>query len=67
MKTTIPATKRLIRFSELIEEKRVSRQTIYNWIKRKNFPQPIKVGGAVFFDTEAIDQWILDQAQGGDI
>ncbi|MDI3365045.1 MULTISPECIES: AlpA family transcriptional regulator [Pantoea] len=53
------SNKKLIRLSAVINKTGYSKSWIYKLIRRKQFPQPIKIGcRAVAFIEGEIDEWI---------
>lgn len=39
----------------------VSRTTIYEWVKKGQFPKPVKIGGrAIAWRISDLDQWAAD-------
>ncbi|NOI67791.1 AlpA family transcriptional regulator [Vibrio sp. 99-8-1] len=50
-----------IKLSEILELTKVSKVTVYRWIKNGNFPRPINFGGrsSVWLESE-VNDW-LDQ------
>lgn len=45
-------TKKTIEFFE------ISRMTLHRWRKKEGFPQPLKNGGVVLYDINAIVTWL---------
>lgn len=56
--TPDPARKRLIRLPELLARTGLSRTVIYELIKAKSFPRPIKVGSASLWVDSDVSAWI---------
>ena len=49
----------LIRLPEVIKRTSLSRSTIYAYVKKGEFPKPIKIGlRAVAWPENAIDDWV---------
>jgi len=55
---------KLIRLPEVTSETGLSRSTIYQKIKRGEFPPPIRLGArAVAWESSAIEEWIEEKIQ----
>jgi prophage regulatory protein len=54
--------KSVLRLSEVIEQTKLSRSTIYAYINRGIFPPATRVGiRAVRWESEAITKWLADR------
>lgn len=53
------STRKYGRYSDLVEEFQVTRQTIHRWsVKDPTFPKPFKRGNTVIFDMAAVEAWL---------
>lgn len=53
----------LKRAKEAADHFQISVPTLYRWRQEKGFPQPIKRGQVVLYDTEEIRKW-LEKGEG---
>lgn len=54
-----PRTRRLLRRAEVEERTSLPKTTIYDWIKRGQFPPPVRLGDAMVAWLESdIEEWI---------
>jgi len=58
-------TKKLLTLKEITQIFKVTKQTVYKWIKCNVLPQSIKVGGRVYFKRSEIDK-IINQKNEND-
>jgi len=56
----------LLGVTELAEYLKVNKQTIYNWVNKKEIPFT-KIGDLLRFDKEEIDRWLKNKAFRPDI
>ncbi len=57
-----PRTRRLLRRAEVEERTSLPKTTIYDWIKRGQFPPPLRLGDAMVAWLESdIEEWIDQQ------
>lgn len=56
---------RLITSKEIADYFRVSRTTLYRWIKEKNFPAPVIATSSRtrFWDRAEVDAWVKAESQ----
>ena len=47
---------------ELAERLHVDRTTIWRWLRRGEFPKPIRVGRIARWDPDAIDAWLRERS-----
>ena len=45
------------------EALQISIATLYRWRKMPRFPQPVSMGKVVFYDVEAIKQWLTIEGE----
>ena len=51
--------KRILSITQVLERIPVSRQTLYSWVKRGQFPKQIPISGnRVGWDSEEVDEFI---------
>ena len=50
--------KKFGRYSDLVDELQVTRQTVHRWSKDPAFPKPIKRGNVVLFDMAKVEAWL---------
>lgn len=43
---------------ELIKKFKISKQTLYDWMEKNNFPKPIKIGRRVYWKKNIIETYI---------
>ena len=48
----------LIRQRDLLDRLGISRSTLWVWRSQNAFPEPVRIGGAAFYDTRAVAAWI---------
>ncbi len=48
----------LYTFEELISKFKISKQTLYDWIKNNSFPKPFKIGRRIFWRKSEIEAYI---------
>lgn len=55
-------TPRLMKLGEVMHRTGLSKPTIYNYIRKGQFPKPVKLGprGIGFIESEVVD-WITDR------
>ena len=53
----------LKRAKEAADQFSISVPTLYRWRQEEGFPQPVKRGRVVLYDTEAIIKW-LEKGEG---
>lgn len=59
-------TVQILRIRDVCEKVGVSKGQIYKLIRSSGFPRPISLGSqAVGWVESQIDEWLLDQADGG--
>ena len=47
---------------EICKQIGVSRDTLKNWVKKRNFPQPLKSSGREpLFDQLTVKEWLLNE------
>ena len=47
---------------EICKQIGVSRDTLKNWVKKRNFPQPLKSSGREpLFDQLSVKEWLLNE------
>ena len=56
--------KELLRMKDLTELLKISRGTIYKWIKNNEFPQPIKIGRGIAWFQDDICNWLKTRKRG---
>jgi predicted DNA-binding transcriptional regulator AlpA len=56
---------KLSKFKHMSEDKLAgrSRSSVGRDILFRGFPAPIKIGGSIFFDVDAVERWIQQQAE----
>ena len=54
----------LYRMKDLTQLLKVSKETLYKWIKKGIFPPPIKMGKASAWFSEDIHNWLRNQKRG---
>ena len=57
-----PITKMSYRLSELLQLFGVSKPSIYRWIKKNGFPEPIKIGQISLWPVISVDSWWRKQS-----
>ncbi|PZR90327.1 MAG: transcriptional regulator [Stutzerimonas stutzeri] len=54
-------TRRYLRLKDLLERVPLSRPTIYRLVKKRDFPQPVKLGAASVWIESEIEQWVSNK------
>lgn len=54
----------LYRMRDLTQLLKVSKETIYKWIKKQDFPEPIKIGRASAWLSEDVHNWLKTRKKG---
>jgi len=54
----------LYRMKDLTQFLKVSKETIYKWIKKQGFPEPIKIGRASVWLSEDVHNWLKTRKRG---
>lgn len=49
--------------AETAKALQISIATLYRWRKMPRFPQPLKIGRIVFYDVQAIKEWIAVEGE----
>jgi predicted DNA-binding transcriptional regulator AlpA len=52
----------LIKLIDVARRYGISRQTLYDWINKYNFPKPLKLGGLCYYKPEMVEEWESCQA-----
>ena len=53
---------KIISRREICKQIGVSRDTLKNWIKNRNFPEPLKASGREpLFDEQSVKKWFLNE------
>ena len=62
MEFTLNKTLNIISRREICKQIGVSRDTLKNWIKNRNFPEPLKASGREpLFDELSVKEWFLNE------
>ena len=62
MEFTLNNTLNIISWREICKQIGVSRDTLKNWIKDRNFPEPLKSSGREpLFDQLSVKEWLLNE------
>lgn len=54
---------RLLSLDEVMEKCGISKPTVYNYIRNRNFPHSIRIGKAVGWSEPAVNAWLRAQLQ----
>jgi len=54
----------LLRMKDLTQLLKVSKETIYKWIKKQEFPEPIKIGRASAWLSDEVYNWLKTRKRG---
>ena len=57
----VPPKDRLLPFRAALTDTGIGRSKVYDLIKQKSFPKPIKIGRNNYFSETEIQTWIADQ------
>lgn len=50
---------KILRLDELLKVLRISRSSVYAWVRENKFPKPIKLGArAIGWTESAVQEWI---------
>lgn len=55
-------TNTLLRTQQALAHFGICRSTLYRWRDQQGFPQPLTRGRVVLYDTEAIKEWMKQDA-----
>ena len=62
MEFTLNNTLNIISRREICKQIGVSRDTLKNWIKNRNFPEPLRASGREpLFDELSVKEWFLNE------
>jgi prophage regulatory protein len=53
----------LLRVSDVIGRLRISKATLYRWLKEEQFPAPIRIGKMVRWLSDQVDAFVIEQSQ----
>lgn len=54
---------RFLSHDEVASKLGISRPTIYNYIRARNFPRPVRVGRVFGWNEAAVDAWLAAELQ----
>lgn len=58
--------KKVVRVKEVANMLSICKATVYNWLKKGKFPQPIKIGDRVVgWPVELIEEWLEEKKYEG--
>ncbi|MDO5646315.1 AlpA family transcriptional regulator [Paracoccus sp. (in: a-proteobacteria)] len=55
-------TLKLMRLPDVLSHLSIGKTTLYDMVKRGDFPAPIKLGRASFWSSDQVSQWISGRA-----
>lgn len=48
----------IMNLKDIISFFKITKSTLYEWIKKEKFPEPIKVGGRIFWERSIIEEYV---------